>query len=230
MTAQLQGALVLTVGLIAVRLAATGDALLYLKPAMRPWLLLAAAALVVLGGYHALRDAVDTPRGPWVGMLLLLPVLTLVVVAPGPLGAYAAARANTISPAPPPGLFAPLSEPVDGAVDLRLREFISRARYGDRQSMNGRVRLLGFVAPPHATDEAGTFRLTRFMMVCCAADGRPLQVSVRARDVSVPPSDTWVEVEGTWQPGPATGDPAAVPVLTLADFRIVDPPQQPYES
>lgn len=119
----------------------------------------AAAALVVLGGYHALRDAIDEHRSPWIGLLLVLPLLTLVVVAPGPLGAYAAARASTIAPAPPSGLFAPLPEPIDGAVELRLREFISRARYGGGESLTGRVRLLGFVAPPQPTDGAGTFRL-----------------------------------------------------------------------
>lgn len=55
-------------------------------------------------------------------------------------------------------------------------------------------------------------------------------MSVRATGVGVPSADTWVEVEGTRQPRPGTSDPAAPPVLDLLGLRIVDPPQQPYES
>lgn len=227
MTATLQGATAALLGLVALRLTLTGEYQQFLKPGMWPLLIPAALVLVVLGGHHALR-APDVGAGPRVGLLLLAPVLTLIVVAPGSLGAYAAERSSA-APAPPPGLFEPLPGPVDGAVDLRVREFVSRALYDGERSLDGvPVRLLGFVAPGPEPD---TFLLTRFLLNCCAADGQAMQVVVRGGG-AVPPPDTWVQVEGTWAGRVASGapDPTRPAELDAAAVTVVEPPDQPYES
>jgi uncharacterized repeat protein (TIGR03943 family) len=99
--------------------------------------------------------------------------------------------------------YPPLPPAVDGAVEMHIADFTSRAVYDHQRQMEGvLVRLEGFVTPdPEGPGD--TFLLTKFMLACCAADGLP--VSVRAHGLSpIPAADTWLRVEGYWIPH--TGD------------------------
>jgi uncharacterized repeat protein (TIGR03943 family) len=88
-----------------------------------------------------------------------------------------------------------------------------------------RVRLVGFVVPD---PQPQGFLLTRFAISCCAADAIPMQVAVLAAQGGIPPPDTWVEVEGTWQP-PVSGDTRLPPILRPTSVLRIDPPADPYE-
>jgi uncharacterized membrane protein YcgQ (UPF0703/DUF1980 family) len=90
-----------------------------------------------------------------------------------------------------------------------------------------RVRLVGFVAP---TDGADGYRLTRFVIFCCAADAEALQAVVHG-DPAPRARDQWLEVEGQWLPRPAAVDDPSPPppVLNVDLVRPIAPAHPPYE-
>jgi uncharacterized repeat protein (TIGR03943 family) len=162
-----------------------------------------------------------------VGWLLLVPVLVVLVVQPAALGSYAVSSRSVVPGGG--GGFQPLAAPVRGAVPMPMAEFVTRAVRDPGQSLAGvRVRLVGFVAPG---DGAGGYRLTRFVVFCCAADAEALQTVVRG-DPTPRARDQWLEVEGTWVPRPTAGedDPGPPPPTLNVDMvRPVAPARPPYE-
>jgi uncharacterized membrane protein YcgQ (UPF0703/DUF1980 family) len=113
---------------------------------------------------------------------------------------------------------------------MSMAEFVTRAVRDPGQSLAGvRVRLVGFVAPSEGKE--GGYRLTRFVIFCCAADAEALQAVVGG-DPTPRARDQWLEVEGTWQPHPpaAEDDPSPPPPVLHADLvRPVAPARPPYE-
>jgi uncharacterized membrane protein YcgQ (UPF0703/DUF1980 family) len=127
--------------------------------------------------------------------------------------------------------YPPLDAPVRGAVPMPMAEFVTRAVRDPGQSLTGvRVRLTGFVAPAEDGDKDGRYRLTRFVIFCCAADAEALQAVIRG-DATPRARDQWLEVEGTWQPRPAApDDPNPQPPVLNADVvRPIAPQRPPYE-
>jgi uncharacterized membrane protein YcgQ (UPF0703/DUF1980 family) len=88
---------------------------------------------------------------------------------------------------------------------------------------------VGFVAPAEH-DGGGSYRLTRFVIFCCAADAEALQAVIHG-DATARARDQWLEVEGTWQPRPAAVDDPSPPppVLNAELVRPIAPPRPPYE-
>lgn len=256
-----QGAMLLAVGGVALRLGLTDSALAYVKAGLQPALMAAGAILVVLGAvavvkafrsgdeveatapdhaYVSSAGVADVPpeahgdgghdhgsHGPAVGWLLLIPLLALLLIAPPPLGAFAASRQSNAAPVDTRSTYPPLAEPVDGAVELRLTEFVFRALYDEDRSLEGqRVRLTGFVS---ATDGGG-YTLSRFTLNCCAADARSIDVAIAA-DGPAPAIDSWLEVEGVWrgdEPAPP-GQGFRPPTLNAERAQPIEAPVQPYE-
>jgi uncharacterized repeat protein (TIGR03943 family) len=231
-----QAAMLLLVGGAALWLGLTDAALAYVRGALRPPLVASGVALLGLAmvalrgrdpGSHGHDHDHDAPRSGW---LLALPVLVLLLVAPPALGSFAASRqgAQATQAGDATGVFPPLPGPVGGAVPLAVSEFVTRALYDKDRSLQGaRVRLLGFAAP----DEGGGYRLTRFNLFCCAADGQAYQLEVRG-DRSQRRADQWLVVEGRWQPRPAFDGIApsgVLPVLVADSVTPVRPPADPYE-
>lgn len=247
MNAYAQGALMMATGGVAVRLGLSDQVFAYIKPSYAPYQVIAGVVLLVLGAL-ALKRAFDGAdpgaehddvhvghghdhaEGPRVAWMLALPLFAVLLIAPPPLGSFAANRqsgvvANTTS------TFGELPAPVDGAVELSLQQYSVRALYDPEQSLDGAtVRLTGFVS--RLPEEGSGWLLTRFALSCCAADGQAINVEVVGS--SMPPAvDTWVEVEGTWAlrdghvPGELTADP---PLIEAASVRIIDPPAEPYEG
>lgn len=264
-----QGALLLSVGGVALRLGLTDAALSYVRPGLQPLLTVAGTLLCLLGAVSVWRafaaeraalhtaagDDLEVERGseahsavavvavddhgghghdhggtgPAVGWLLVLPLLALLLVAPPPLGAFAAARQSNVIPVDTTSVYGPLPPEEGGAVPLTFSNFVYRALYDEERSLrDARVRLTGFVSD---VDAEGGYQLSRFVVGCCAADGRAIDVLL-ADSEAPPPLDTWLEVEGTWvpragiEPGESTVEP---PVLEVASRRPISAPAQPYE-
>jgi uncharacterized repeat protein (TIGR03943 family) len=229
--------LLVAMGATAVCLAWSDAALNYIRPSLEPYLLAGGMVIVLLGvlppvGLLGRRPAVHRDdhghggRGR-VGWLLLVPVLVVVLVQPAALGSYAASSRSAV-----PGAgssFPTLAAPVRGAVPMSMAEFVTRALRDPGHSLAGvRVRLVGFVAPGEGAD---AYRLTRFVIFCCAADAEALQVVVRG-DGTRRQRDQWLEVEGQWLPQPlaAADDPSpSPPVLTVDTVRPITQPHRPYE-
>ena len=244
-----QGALLLAVGGIAIRLGVTDAALAYVKPGIQPLLTIAGVFLVVIGVLTVVRafrgkpDELDLHghadhghghqpgHGPAVAWLLTLPLLALLLIAPPPRGAFAANRQSDRPLAETGSEFGPLPEPTaDGAIPLKLSEYVYRALYDKQETLKDKtVRLTGFVTK--AEEPGAAFQLTRFMIACCAADGQAVDVVVRT-DQPAPPVDTWLELDGTWEPRPDQ-DPGELtltpPLIRATGIRQIEQPAQPYE-
>lgn len=246
MTRETQGTVILIVGLVVARLTLEGGYQSYVKSGLYWPLLLSAVLLVAVGGWTMWQsrgsaatvapEAEADAHGPAghdghrerVGWLLLVPIAVLLLVAPSPLGAFAAERgsANRVTEVEGAG-FDPLPEPREGAVDMTFQETVVRTFYADEDAIRGvPVRLTGFVVPDDAAP--GQYRLTRFVVGCCAADGSPLQVLVTTSD-PIPPADTWVEVVAAWDGSFVETGLSRLPVMEQHSLREVDEPDQPYE-
>ena len=234
---QTSSLLLVVLGATAVWLWWSGQALNYVRPGLVTWLGVGGVVVVLLGLLPPLgllgRETAQADghgghhhRGR-VGWLLLVPVLVVMVVQPAALGSYAVASRSAV-PGGGDGGFDPLAAPVRGAVPMSMAEFETRAVRDPSQSLAGvRVRLVGFVAP---ADGADGYRLTRFVIFCCAADAEALQAVVRG-DGTPRARDQWLEVEGQWLPRPAAvDDPSPPPPVLKADLvHPVTQPRPPYE-
>jgi uncharacterized repeat protein (TIGR03943 family) len=236
-----QGIAMAFMALLMLRLGLTDEHLLFVKPAMRPWLICAGAVLALLAvtTFFRKRPAEPTDRDtsgghvhvpPRLAYLLALPFAAVFIVTPAPLGAFAVSRQAARTPPPPAqggGAYAypALLPPVNGAYEMGLTDFVSRALYDDRRQMRDKlIRLTGFVTP----DPSGRgFHLTRFVLSCCAADGVPVSVAIRSP--RRPAVDTWTVVEGRWVPHTPGTEPD-MPVLAAEAVRPIAQPEDPYEG
>ena len=162
------------------------------------------------------------------GWLLLVPVLVVVLVQPAALGSRAVSGRAAV-PGGGDATFPALAPPVRGAVPMSMAEFVTRALRDRGRSLDGvRVRLVGFVAPGRNGE---AYRLTRFVIFCCAADAEALQVAVQG-DATRRAEDQWLEVEGRWlpRPLPAADDPSPPPpVLVVDSTHPIAARRPPYE-
>jgi uncharacterized repeat protein (TIGR03943 family) len=235
---QTRSLLLVVLGATAVWLWWSGDALNYVRPGLAPWVLAGGVVVGLLGllpplgllGEHtaAGHTSGDHQHRGRVGWLLLVPVLVVMLVQPAALGSYAVSGRAAVPGGN--GGFDPLAAPVRGAVPMSMAEFVTRAERDPAQSLAGvRVRLVGFVAPSQGQE--GGYRLTRFVIFCCAADAEALQAVVRG-DRTPRARDQWLEVEGTWMARPvaAEDDPSPPPpALQVVSVRPVAPVRPPYE-
>jgi uncharacterized repeat protein (TIGR03943 family) len=236
---QTRSLLLVVLGATAIWLWWSGEALNYVRPGLAPYLLAGGIVVLLLGllpplGLLAKQAAGHPGHGGHrhrarVGWLLLVPVLVVILVQPAALGSYAVSSRSAV-PGGGDGGFDPLAAPVRGAVPMSMAEFVTRAIRDPDQSLAGvRVRLVGFVAPSEGKE--GGYRLTRFVIFCCAADAEALQVAVQGDPVPRA-RDQWLEVEGTWVPRPlaAEDDPSPPPpALHVDSVRPGAPARPPYE-
>ena len=118
-------------------------------------------------------------------------------------------------------------------VTMRVYDFLDRAIWDTNRSLEGRVvRLEGLVVNDPMVPDG--FKLTRFLVSCCAADGIPLQVSVRGVDRPLA-DDTWVVADIIWRPPESPYQEGEQPWIVEADAVVITPviggpPKDPYES
>lgn len=241
MTRELQGVVLGLLGVAVFRLSLGTAYLNYVKESMKPWLLLASAAMILLA-IAVIVDAIRRPdplshgpdhdgadphghdhgRAPRAAWLLLLPIATIILVAPPALGSYAADRNEGNSISEPRTALPPL-EPGD-PVPVFLSDYVTRAIWEGGSSLEGRVvQLEGFVLP----QEEGDWLLARLQIACCAADAfaskvRPVGLPAEVLDL---PADTWVSITGTWAPD----DDPTIPVVVVDSISTIPAPVNPYD-
>lgn len=227
-------------GVILGRLVWSGGFGWFVQQRMRLPVIGAAVMLVIFGGFEvwaswreedADPDVVDRPRAPVVGWLLGLPIVVLYSVAPTGLGAAAADRVEAYTPTDSASLYEPLPTDI-GPVPMTVFEFLDRASWDPDRSLEGQtVRLEGLVVNDPSVPDG--FKLTRFLVSCCAADGVPLQVVVRETGEPLP-NDTWVVVDLRWLPPTVPYQESEgswdVEAEAMTVTVVPDAPNDPYES
>lgn len=235
MRAEAQSGVCLLLGATALRLGLSDAALAYVKPSLRPLLVVAGVVLVVVGiaglrgrraadpGEHADTHADEHPA-PSAAWLLVLPVIAVFLIAPAPLGSYAAERQSASRAVERTAITSPLPAEVDGAVPLTMRNFLVRAINGT-ELVGRTVRITGFTT----TDGKGVV-LNRFRVSCCAADGIAMRVRLEGVP-GTPRDDQWFEVEGVLRDGERSdAGLIGLPVLDVTEATPVSPPVNTYES
>jgi uncharacterized repeat protein (TIGR03943 family) len=114
-------------------------------------------------------------------------------------------------------------------VTVTVLDYASRAVWDSGASLTDRrVRVTGFVSPRPG---GGTY-LTRMVLTCCAADGRPVKVGLSGQTPAGLDPDTWVEVVGRYDPrtDKDRANDETIPYLEVESVRVVEEPVQPYEQ
>ena len=247
MSCEAGASLTAVIGVLLTRLALDGTFRRYVRPGMGPWLALSGVLLALLGllvlwrnhrppaapaqdehdGHdgHDGHDEADHGHGDEperVGWLLLAPILALLLIAPGPLGAFALDRTGSAVTLRSGGAVFPPLDPAAGPHLMSLLELDQRAFDGtDGSTFNGAaVRVVGFVGP----ERQGGFVVGRYSIACCAADALAATALVTGWGGPTPPRDSWVEVVGRFEPGGADD-----PRLVATSVTVVPAPEDPYE-
>jgi uncharacterized repeat protein (TIGR03943 family) len=164
-------------------------------------------------------------RDPAVAWLLVLPVAAIFLIAPPALGSYAANRATSAALAQTSD-FPPL--PAGDPVPMAVIDYATRAVWDKGKTMQGRtIRVSGFLTPR----PGGGFYLTRIMLTCCAADGRPIKLGMEGDVPQGAKADDWVELEGEYSARVDHNDATreTIAFIRVKTHRPIAQPAEPYE-
>lgn len=234
-----QAVILLLVGGGMIRLAWTGDYLNYVKP-YAFWLVLPAGialvALAAITAWSAWRDREDGHDddghghghgGPKVAWLLVVPVVGMLLVAPGALGSYEAERTGTVIGAEEGrSAYPELPDDVD-PVPLTLLDYAARAIFDEGRTLEGhRIQLRGFIL--YKGDEP---QLARMVVSCCAADARPVKIGLEGAVPAGLEPDQWVEIVGVYSPrqGRDEINGELVPYIEIESITGISTPDNEYQ-
>jgi uncharacterized repeat protein (TIGR03943 family) len=225
-----------------IRATLTDMFLRYVKAGLRPLLLTAGILLVaaaIMTIWYEFRPAPaahddghdDDGHGhahhePRIGWLLLLPVIALLLISPPALGAYSAGQAGTIALSGGDSDYPPL--PPGDPAQLTLIDYASRSLFDAGKSLAGRnVQLTGFLS----SGSDGRPMLTRIVLTCCAADGRPIKIGLNGTATIDAPASSWIQVVGVYsnQVGADPVNKAQVAYLTVKTWQQISEPKDPYD-
>lgn len=97
-----------------------------------------------------------------------------------------------------------------------------------REDFEGReVEVIGQFLPLRSEEATGDrFRIVRLFIICCAADARPVAVSVETTNLESFPEMSWVKVIGK-ATFPSEGD-RRVPLIIASSVSQVEPPKETF--
>jgi len=209
-----------------------GSYLHFVKPSLLPWLIAAAAVLILLAAASIARDLRLGPaeghghrHRSWLVWLLLVPIALTTFVVPPPLGAQGAAPESVAATAPSKRAFPPL--PAGTAPTVSIPDVVMRAAADSTNSLENRlITITGFTLRyPEGTD------LGRVVIVCCAADAQLARVHLSGNAVAEAagyPEDTWLQVEGTVLAGTAVASTNFIPTMAVSRVTRIDKPANTY--
>ncbi|MCW2557510.1 MAG: hypothetical protein JWP55_1474 [Mycobacterium sp.] len=230
-----QNLVLLLVGLSTAVMLVKGTYLNYVKPGLLPWLIAAAAVLVVLGLAAVVRDlrnaAADPDHDehghrhqPWLAWLLLIPIAMVAFVVPPPLDARGASPQAAVG-TPHRRPFPPL--PPGPAPTVSLPETVMRAAADSTNSLDGRaITLTGFTLHHSEGIDLG-----RVVIVCCAADAQLARIHLTGPGLDAAkgfPDDTWLQILGEIVPGSAQAADGFIPTMSVEGVTRIDKPKNTY--
>ena len=244
---------VLAMGAVAVRLAISGSLVRYVKQSLRPWLgasglvIVAVAILMLLRrpashqhdahnddhdhGEHDGQpdDDQQHDHASVVSLLLLLPVVAIIAIAPPPLGSFALSRSTrstggVVVRTGTRSDFPPLARSAT-PIEMPLFEVQTRVATDGIESVAGQpLTVTGFVV----TGSENPIELARFRIACCAADAAPAIVGLDITGAT-PTGDSWVTIVGTVTDTKVVRG-LITPIVSVVELRAIPVPVDPYES
>lgn len=240
MSREAENTVLLLVGISIAMITATGVFTRYVKPALLPWLAVAAVVLIGLALVAIIGDIrhggprnadADVDHGhahshrTGIVWLLVGAVLVLMFVAPPALRPSAAPSVTSVSNDVLNKAFSPL--PPGPAPEVSLPEVLMREAHDTTGSLTNRsITVTGFVL-----NEAQGVDLGRIVIICCAADAQLARIHLRgpaAGSASGLPDNTWLRVQGRVIPAPRQPNSPAIPILQATAVTRVDAPPNPY--
>lgn len=226
---------------ICLRLFFTGKITFYVHPDFVPLtlatgltLLLILMLLIISLGFSSSGGKLSAGlwENKWRLMLVLIPIVLFIAFQPKALSSQAFAT-RSLGQTVDLGLSRSADQPVQFVLNTENRELIDWIRLfaqnAEPEIYQGmKAKLTGFVL----IDEnlpANHFTLARFVISCCAADARPVGLTVKYNsDEFKPVSDQWVEIKGEFVVEGINGERKAV--LYLKEFKPIAMPANPYIS
>lgn len=249
MTRVSSGVMLALIGILALCAGLTNAMLQFLRPTMRPYLVVAAVVVGLLGVVqviagrndakfpHAHEDHARDDHGHShnlrVGWLLVLP-LCVGLLAPAALNAYSAQRSVAFSQRSwdlskfDVQKMLSAEAIAGGTPKLALVDYLgaTTTAKGVEFLAAHPVQLEGFVVRDDSTGQG--FFLTRFFIGCCAADAIPLKVYVHTTK-PLPPDNQWITASVTLDPAKTTLASTAHAQATLNSMSTMKKPSEQYE-
>ncbi|MFE2069275.1 TIGR03943 family putative permease subunit [Streptomyces sp. NPDC059467] len=227
----------------------------YVKPGMRPLLIVSGFALLVLGIVEAVAREGRKGRGHGLGHgqhgghahgagpqddegghhghdHSAVPRVAWLLLFPAlSLLFYAPPALGAYTAARQPAKAVPEQDSFDplpgtSPLPITLTDFTTRVQQDRSLAIKGRtVEMSGLVTP---VSGGGSWDLTRIIISCCAADAQ--SVKVRIYGSSVPPANTWVSVTGNWHPGGRLGTKSAPVALDAQTVKKIQRPSNGYQD
>lgn len=238
MSRETENVLLLLIGVAIGMIGVAGSYTRYVKPGLLPWLLIAAAVLIVLASTCIVRDV---RRGAAAGhdaepghrhrsgvtWALVLPVALLIFVVPPALAPRAAAPSTMAvatealrKPYPP--------LPAEPAPVVRLPEVLRRVANDTAGTLDGRtITVDGFTVR-----DGDHVDLGRVVIICCAADAQLARMHLAGPptpDVAGLPEGSWIRVRGQVVSRPPDGNGLFVPTFTMSAAQPITAPANTYD-
>jgi putative membrane protein len=110
---------------------------------------------------------------------------------------------------------------------VSIPDVVMRAAADSANSLGGRlITVTGFTLRYPAGPDLG-----RVVIVCCAADAQLARVHLSgpaAAEASGYPEDTWLQVEGTIEPGTSVASTNFIPTMAVSHVTRIDKPANTY--
>lgn len=207
-----------------------GDILLYIHPRLIPYLYVSAALLLIMSLIH-LGDIRSIPRrkpNPLTYTLFLIPIITAFLISPLPIdslslsGRSISLDMGVVQVERDSGLPAQTNILMD---DEGFAPWYYHLLWDPHSYEGADIRARGFL---YRTEDmlSDEFFLTRFLMVCCAADMQLAGILSSHPDSGQYDHDTWVEIEGQVKTEEHKG--RTVPKIEGITIREIQRPEIPY--
>jgi uncharacterized repeat protein (TIGR03943 family) len=207
--------ILMTWGVVLSYFSFSGRVAAYLHPAFHPGLAISGIVLIFLAAavfFVCPSPKTFPPRLLVPSFVLTVPLLFATAVSPGKFGSAAFLNRGLVENAGQLPSAQPSLRPADGAADEgaglpknekgQIKASTVDLLYAAGEPMmredfeNKEVEVVGQFLPARTGNPNGDrFQLVRMFVMCCAADARPVSVSVQSREASFPEM-TWLKISG----------------------------------